>query len=704
MKRRKGIWIGIAALLGVAVVISILVRQLTEQDHADLLIDLTSWTKPAYTLLIREYRPEEDMTYQYSVSDPDVIQQFVDYINGHSATRVKSTEGRNLDSNFVFIELRNFPEFVSFCSWQDGYWVDNQGNIFQVELDMEELAKSFDWEFKSTHKGDNTYSAEVMYHRAVNEGEWTTSLLTESEEPVETTLALEVTDLSDRILTVKLTNQGVASLLTEDDYRVQVKLDDIWYDVPKGFTYYSVLHTPCYLEAGQSLEKRFDLAEWGAWPAGDYRIVIGEAAAEFHWKGDMKSYPQEPPEMILADHTGMIELDTLTFTKEYENYPLGTEEIYYFMGNGIGKKMYYGHTRSVEVFVDGEWYSLPYNHRASFPMTLQSLGTGEQYVGNILLYMHDYVFPVGKYRMLFQYGLHEKNQMLGGVKKYIAYVEFELCEDSVKPEFSTIKEQSLNLEDALLDGCIVYKDGKYQNLEQAVTFFEKRGYQIPCQMRIVNLDEETITDVEYKNPDSGWGDYEVINWDGKRLESQTYEYLRVDQEEETKVIVSNNLNMESSELPAEYYAWNEAVILSEKNGEESTEMQQVLDKVKVSDKRLQEGLAKRREMIVYNSSGDARGILHYDFQDDLSNLHISLRIEKSNYAMIESAGYSLEEVHPVYLFTIGEKDIGVAFLHDSGRYQGRRYDTETGEITDRISMCKTLEEVMDELGNDVEKK
>lgn len=228
---------------------------------------------------------------------------------------------------------------------------------------------------------------------------------------------------------------------------------------------------------------------------------------------------------VLSNYMGWPTREDIVVTMEQEVYPVGTPIVYAMVENLSDESiMYGGGDVSVERYLDGQWYRIqtgPVNYVATGIIVQKD---SKSFILNALNKKYDY--PEGKYRIVFEYFYGKTWGSSKEYRDYISYAEFEIKGKKDPVCYPDIKKQSLKEKKAMEDGCLVIRDGEVQNLEQVLLPVLRMDRELPGELRIVDLDKETVTDVIWERDlDINQKIVRIVQREGKRVTTEEYEEL-----------------------------------------------------------------------------------------------------------------------------------------------------------------------------------
>lgn len=402
-KRMLYVLLVVLATACVAVIVSKIVKQSQDILRDVVLLDeekMEEWRENPgrYAIRFQQYSKEENKTFEYMIYELEEAEIFFEYINKLPVRKVK--EGTKIDYEQPLYGIQvNDGEYNLYISWQDGIWFDDQGDFYQVDLNVEEIIDKFTWDRILDWSGNLIRN---RYNRALFGGEWQRELLEPAKDLSNKRLELVMESLEDRIIAVRLVNPFDSTVTYGRSYSIQVKLDEQWYDVPCKLESLGFFLIP-YSIGGLSNELlRFDLSYWGPWPEGLYRFVLsGEYTAEFYWEGDMEEKIEaiELPESPYDDNNRNSDVNA---TMEYDYYSVNADGVAFTLENPRGRSVYYSDQMMLERYHNGQWYSVPKKDEKVFSQDVHTLGAGETAERYMDLAWYDHTYTPGYYRVVME--------------------------------------------------------------------------------------------------------------------------------------------------------------------------------------------------------------------------------------------------------------------------------------------------------------
>lgn len=167
--------------------------------------------------------------------------------------------------------------------WSNGYWIAQDGSVYEFDYDFGALAKGYSWTDK-----DEWASASVLpcaRYLCQDGAGWNKKMLSPAAKlSAPDNITAELAGQTADSLTIKLANHGTEEWAYGEPFTVQVLLDGIWYDVPAVPGAWAFNSLATLLPAGKTQEKTYQLLMYGNLPAGNYRLVTEGMAVLFEVK------------------------------------------------------------------------------------------------------------------------------------------------------------------------------------------------------------------------------------------------------------------------------------------------------------------------------------------------------------------------------------------------------------------------------------
>jgi len=166
------------------------------------------------------------------------------------------------------------------AAWSNGFWITQTGDVYRFDFDFEAFIERQQWELTRSD-GNIAWFPNAVFLTRDEEG-WRSALLTPAAElnPPE---GIEMTFESNtsKDVTFTLTNNNDVYWFYGVHFKVDVLLDDTWYDIPMLPENWAFIDIGLILQAGQSETKTYALDMYGKLPPGTYRLVVHDMYVVF---------------------------------------------------------------------------------------------------------------------------------------------------------------------------------------------------------------------------------------------------------------------------------------------------------------------------------------------------------------------------------------------------------------------------------------
>ncbi len=159
-------------------------------------------------------------------------------------------------------------------AWSEGVWLDQDGNVYQVDADFEGLWNDKDWRDEDIYIPLNFPNAGYL---AKYDSNFLQEYVPASTAPEG--VSMEVKSYVDNIATVTIDNQSGADFDYSEYYSLLREIDGGWYLVPP-VTAWGVNDIAHILNSGAQTDFACDLSWYGNLQPGDYAICKDGLIAE----------------------------------------------------------------------------------------------------------------------------------------------------------------------------------------------------------------------------------------------------------------------------------------------------------------------------------------------------------------------------------------------------------------------------------------
>lgn len=227
------------------------------------------------------------------------ISEILSVISAEPAEKVDNWSGRMVKAPIFGISADDASGWAFEGAWSDGYWINQNGEAYRLDLDIDLLKKMIVQHEKKT-VSENTPIAwqPCGTHLCKDENGWIAEHLRPNgslpEAPENVTA--KIAEQTVNSVTVQYTNNGEKEWLYGNHFYLGVLLDGEWYDVPTkpgnwGFTDEGII-----LPAGETRRKTYNFYSYSDLPNGRYRIVTEDFALEFDYNKEQLAL--QPDDMV----------------------------------------------------------------------------------------------------------------------------------------------------------------------------------------------------------------------------------------------------------------------------------------------------------------------------------------------------------------------------------------------------------------------
>lgn len=234
-----------------------------------------------YLLCYYEYDGETVREAALAYGDSDPTAEILEKLRAADAEPSGKPEKPNVP--VYGLEFLSLEEPIRSFAWSDGYLYADDGTVYEFGMDFPSLMAEYtlDWERESEVLLNEL---PCVYYLAKTADGWDTEFLRLEEDFVpaeELTVTLE--EYTEEQITVTYEKHGLSSWSASPAYEIQVKLDGLWYEIPRLPGYWRQLGgDTAVLSGGLSETRTYSFVPYGKIPAGEYRIIADrDAACEF---------------------------------------------------------------------------------------------------------------------------------------------------------------------------------------------------------------------------------------------------------------------------------------------------------------------------------------------------------------------------------------------------------------------------------------
>ena len=163
-----------------------------------------------------------------------------------------------------------------YLTYSNGYWLDKSGAVYKVKYDFETAFKNAKSEETKTEKsGLCMPNAWYLGTKDVRFYQKAEDMKSEKDG-----LTISFKGFENNVITVNLKNTGNDRLEIGEQFKLQKKIDGVWYTIPskEPMAFHAVAHN---LESGQDIDMKHNLAPYGELAKGMYRIETEGIVCEF---------------------------------------------------------------------------------------------------------------------------------------------------------------------------------------------------------------------------------------------------------------------------------------------------------------------------------------------------------------------------------------------------------------------------------------
>lgn len=236
----------------------------TKQEHK--LIENVNTSENAMAL----YRFDGEKTEVKWIFD-EQDEKIISAINKLNAKSVDSAGIPDLKMPCYGIEIGKV-----YLAYSNGYWLDKTGSVYKAKYDFETVFKNAKSEdTKTEESGICMPNAWYLGAKDVRFYQKTGDMKSEKDG-----LVISFAGIEDSIATVNLKNTGNDRVEIGEMFKLQKKIDGVWYTIPSKETmaFNAIAHN---LESGQDLDMKCPLAPYGELAKGQYRIEMEGIVCEF---------------------------------------------------------------------------------------------------------------------------------------------------------------------------------------------------------------------------------------------------------------------------------------------------------------------------------------------------------------------------------------------------------------------------------------
>ena len=227
------------------------------------------------------YRWDGEQTLRYWVCNEDAA-PVIRALRQNKAKAVENWSVEQADTPCYGLEISTADGWGIQALWTNGYWIDQEGQVWNFDFDFEQLIRETRWT-KAEAPSDFRALSCIRY-LAQNGERWNTEYL-ESAPEDEPPADISMTNLqkAGECLTVTLTNDSATEWTYGRYWHFEVLAEDHWYIVPELPGNWAFTDLGYLLPSGENRTEIFYLREntYGDLPPGQYRLVFYGMTVEF---------------------------------------------------------------------------------------------------------------------------------------------------------------------------------------------------------------------------------------------------------------------------------------------------------------------------------------------------------------------------------------------------------------------------------------
>ncbi len=222
-----------------------------------------------------------------TVYDTAQEQEILDELNGLRAKKLDSEALADWSLPCYGLWITDQDGDDLWVAWSDGVWLDQDGGVWQVDVEFETLWQSLEGEDEE----DGLTQLSFPNAGLLSACDRRFLLQVEEVEPgtpdddgiadLPLEMYLTVTDVTDGVATVVINNQSGYVMTYGTYYTLQMELDGSWYELPVMDTGVGFEDIAYELADGQQVTETCDLTIYGDLEPGHYRLVKDGMTAEF---------------------------------------------------------------------------------------------------------------------------------------------------------------------------------------------------------------------------------------------------------------------------------------------------------------------------------------------------------------------------------------------------------------------------------------
>lgn len=214
------------------------------------------------------------------IYDRETEQKILDALSGVKAEKAEHWTPADASLPVYGIEIGRKDGWSILAAWSNGYWLAQDGSVYRFDFDFEELARQAPWEDERELPSFTSFPCARLF---TQEGDgWNTKFLVPApklDPPKGITMTLDAWEGDNAV--VILSNESGEDFSFGEFFEVQVRLGDVWYEIPTVPGNWGFGCLGYYLPAGESQNMTHHMSMYGTLPSGTYRIVLNGLTAEY---------------------------------------------------------------------------------------------------------------------------------------------------------------------------------------------------------------------------------------------------------------------------------------------------------------------------------------------------------------------------------------------------------------------------------------
>lgn len=209
--------------------------------------------------------------------DRNEEQKIISEINQLKTRSANSDRLSEMDVPCYGIEISDTDGYDIWLTYSNGLWLLKDGTVYEADYDFNKLYDNISDAEPEIMRGgigmpNSAYLCEYdkRYYEKSDD-------LYDSKDNI----TMSVTSVEGKSVIVKLENNSDADYCYGEHFRLQKKIDDVWYIIPVKLSNYAFNDLGYILNAHESQEMACDLTPYGELSPGIYRIEKENMAAEF---------------------------------------------------------------------------------------------------------------------------------------------------------------------------------------------------------------------------------------------------------------------------------------------------------------------------------------------------------------------------------------------------------------------------------------